>query len=221
MKSNEIVAVNGLIPSEEANDVTLATICSVVEAFVNNLPYSIDPLSTRFVPVDVLNAIPKDRENHWDFKYGEPMSMFDKLKEWGDTRKSAYSIQLCFLLQALLVNKDAKIALLEDYDLLKVWGLSDEDSNKLKESLITLIAKRDTILKATTKEDREAALLEAYNSIQTNFGAWSPKADLQMYYFFQRFEYQKYEMPNFESNYTSINNGFLGIENNNIPKGLK
>ena len=218
MKSNEIVAVNGLTINEKENDITIAMICSVVEAFVRGLPYSIDPLSTRFVPVDILNAIPKDRESHWEFKNDDKeMSLFDKLKEWGDTRKTAYSIQLCFLLQALLINKDAKIPLVEDNDLLEVWGLSLEDGKKLKNSLKNLMPDRDKILNAPTIEEREVALLEAYESIQTNFGAWSPEKDLQMYYYFKQFDYKRYQLPKHESNYLTTTEP-LEIESDNNPR---
>ncbi len=90
--------------TKDENEINVELVCSTIKFFVDNLPFSIDPLSTKFVPAILLNAVPLDTDNHYGFEGVENPTLFKKLKEWNDTKKSAYSIQLCALLQEMLIN---------------------------------------------------------------------------------------------------------------------
>lgn len=185
---------------QQNNDITTEMICSTISAFAENLPYSMDPLSTKFVHSILLNVIPNDADNYWCFKGSEDPTLFKELKNWNDTRKSAYSLMICSLLQNMLLGGKCEMA--EDIEqTTKIWGLSEKDSEIMKECILSLPKHCDKILNSKTISERENTLQEAYNTIKKNFGAWRPSADLSMYYYFHNLNFPKYELEEKDNPY--------------------
>lgn len=185
---------SAILDPEYLNCVTVERICVMIKAFADKLPASIDPLNKLFVPANLLNAIPKDRAEYGAFRYEEE-SLFERLRSWSDTRKSAYGIQLCYLLQQLLINPTKSYNITESLEQSIITGLSHKDSEKLKTGLRLLPYHRDCILNAKTMEDRNKVLNEAYEEISKNYDRFTPSADLEMYYHFQSLKFKPYKWP--------------------------
>lgn len=165
----------------DENDISVELICSSILAFARDLPYSIDFMQEEFVPGVLFNSIPNDCDNFRTFRESGEKTLFALMKDWRDSRKAAYSIQLCLILQnMLLYDKEINI---EDSDNL-VWGLSIEDSNKLKCTLSKLNDIFKLIKNSVNIEERRRNLELVYETIKQNFSNCSPYHDLKMFYFF-------------------------------------
>lgn len=182
---------------KDNNDITVELISSMTLIFAENLPHSIDPLSNKFVPSMLYNVIPKDAKDYWCFKYEEFPTLFKVLKEWGDTRKTAYSLMVCGILQNMLLGGNCELSK-EESDSIKIWGLSEKDSKIMKDTILLLPDYCDKIQSSKTIYEREKNLCEAYESIKKNFGAWKPHADLNMYYYFHNINFKRYTLESSE-----------------------
>lgn len=163
------------------NDISVDLICSSVLSFVKKLPYSIDPMSKDFVPGFLFNVIPNDSQNYSAFQQHNYETLFSIMKNWRDSRKAAYSIQICLMLQLMLTN-DKKISIETGENIAD--GLSVEDSNILKNTLNKLNYYYELIKKSNTQEERTKYIEEFYQILKANYSNCSAYNDLKMFYYF-------------------------------------
>lgn len=77
-------------------------ICSIVYEFAKKLPYSMDYMDKDFVPGIFLNVSPAN-PNKRIFK--DYSSLYYKMINWGDTKKSGILLQICNIFQAMLMGQ--------------------------------------------------------------------------------------------------------------------
>lgn len=163
------------------NDISVDLICSSVLSFVKKLPYSIDPMNKDFVPGFLFNIIPNDSQNYSAFQHSNYETLFSIMKNWRDSRKAAYSIQICLMLQLMLIN-DKKLSLKIEENI--VYGLSIGDSNILKNTLNKLNYYYELIKNSGTEEKRTKCIEEFYQILKSNYSNCSAYNDLKMFYYF-------------------------------------
>src|SRR5574344_1298008 len=78
---------------------TKSEIFSFVQSFLYKLPNSLDPLNKDFIPILPIFVTPIDA-------YTYP---FEMLKDWSDTRRTAYAIRLYAQLQYMLLTNNLDI----------------------------------------------------------------------------------------------------------------
>ena len=178
---NKVECNNTLDTIKDANDISVELICGSVLAFARDLPYSIDFIQDEFIPGLLFNSIPNDSDEFLVFRESNEKTLFSVMKDWRDSRKAAYSIQLCLILQNMLLY-DKEINL-EEHDNL-VWGLNLEDSNKLKATLSKLNDISKVIKSSVNIEERRRNLELVYGIIKQNYSNCSAFHDLKMFYFF-------------------------------------
>lgn len=163
------------------NEISVDLICSSVLSFVKKLPCSIDPMNKDFVPGFLFNIIPNDSQNYSAFQHSNYETLFSIMKNWRDSRKAAYSIQICLMLQLMLIN-DKKLSLKIEENI--VDGLSIEDSNILKNTLNKLNYYYELIKNSGTEENRTKCIEEFYQILKLNYSNCSAYNDLKMFYYF-------------------------------------
>lgn len=77
-------------------------ICSIAYEFAKKLPYSMDYMDKDFVPGIFLNVSPAN-PNKWIFK--DYSSLYYKMINWGDTKKSGVLLQICNIFQTMLMGQ--------------------------------------------------------------------------------------------------------------------
>lgn len=94
---------NKLKTFEEENKISEdEIICSLVYEFAKKLPYSIDYMDKDFVPGLFLNVAPIN-PTKWIFK--DYNSLYEKMVNWQDTKKSGTLLQVCNIFQAMLMGQ--------------------------------------------------------------------------------------------------------------------
>lgn len=178
---NNIESSNNLGIVNEKNDISVELICSSVLSFVKKLPYSIDPMHEEFIPGFLFNVIPNNFEKYSAFNEDDGITLFSIMKNWRDTRKAAYSIQICVILQSMLLD-DKEIDIEANDN--TIMGLGIEDSDRLKETLYKLNNYFKLIKNSSSNEEREKYIEEFYQIIKLNYSNCSAYNDLKMFYYF-------------------------------------
>ncbi len=143
-------------------------ILSMVERFVNNLPYSMDAKQKEYTPADFLYMAPTKKPEKGFFKWED--SVYSKLANKSDTRKSAIIIQLCALFQKMLQEEfphDYQLTTYEDWEASSMPNLNEREYNmRFFEILKSLPTYYDKMQKACTTNERRTILNELYKQIE-------------------------------------------------------
>ena len=144
---------------------------SMVYGFSKNLPYSIDIEQEEYVPADFFNAMPLDVDTNPWFKWDDRRTFFNAMYCWGDTRKTGMLLQICYLLQKLILGEIVlpENAELSDEDFINL-GINkitnDEKYNKAFFSVFRNIPLYyHQIVDAPNKDARRKALEDIYHHI--------------------------------------------------------
>ena len=159
---------------------TKEEIFSFIQTFLCNLPESLDPLSEEFIPILPIFVTPIDADTY----------PFEMLKEWSDTRRTAYAVRLYAQLQYMLITKDTTINFNEEINN-NIWGVKEEHSGVIKNELTMLTKYASDILKSETKEEKKAKLAYANVKIREITGVCSPRQNVEMFCFFNHIPYKK------------------------------
>ena len=97
---------------------TLSFYTSMVYAFAHHLPYSIDIEQPEYVPADFFALEPADVETNEWFHWSDRRSFLNAMVSWGDTYKTGMILEVCLVLQKLILGE---IEVPDDFE------LTDED----------------------------------------------------------------------------------------------
>lgn len=148
---------------------SLSLYTSMVYAFANRLPYSMDIEQPEYIPADFLNMMPYDvEENNW-FKWEDRRTFFNSMIRWRDTFKTGMILQMCNVFQKMILgqfpsNFDLKE---EDYS---AWGINlmtdnEEYNRRFFETLKSLPDYYKEIISADNNEARRVVLDQMYTDI--------------------------------------------------------
>lgn len=185
-------------------------ICSIVYEFASKLPYSMDYMDKDFVPGIFLNLRPEN-PSKWIFK--KYSSLYNKMIDWGDTKKSGILLQVCNIFQAMLMGQFPSNYQLtkEDFHTLGIEQMtSDDEYNRRFFEILKLLPQYCSKLNSTQNpNERRKILDEIYAIIKYGIGskiggfrrttmdgdivsvqrhegiALSPHKDLEMLYHFE------------------------------------
>jgi len=210
-------------------------ICSLVYEFARKLPYSMDYMDKDFVPGMFLNVSPI---NPTKYIFKEYNSLYSKMVNWGDTKKSGLLLQICNIFQAMLMGNFPSNYELTEEDFYN-FGIAqmtrdDEYNHFLFETLQILPHYCIKLNSVENSDDRRKILDEIYGLILDRIGQkiggvrktstignvisvqehkatirLLPHRDLDMLYYFERINYG-FDIQNLINN---INSKII-IENN-------
>lgn len=180
-------------------DISNQLIFDSVYTFVKKLPYSMDPKNAEYIPADLYNHFPisgnvlkrslSDMEN---------VSLFLELQTWGDTRRTSYVVQLCYIFQQMLkYNLDLRDIIGENT--FEIWGVIPEYQKMINDILKTFPMYYDKIQKSLDEHMRNEYLEQVYEEIKKAFNRFSPKSDLEMFYYFNNVEYKLISLNEYNS----------------------
>lgn len=175
------------------NGLTLRETLGMTRAFVNELPYSMDPTLGSFIPGAAFFKEPIDLHqlNHRMYDDKEHKTIFKGMMSWGDTRRSARAIALCALFQQMLISERVftpdeiksfinNNGLLVEYN--SVTNMKDAtEINKLLNDVASKIGEKAKAVLESKGLARMCALKDAYKEI-SKVGGRSITDDLRIYY---------------------------------------
>lgn len=202
------VKLNEYVATKQENEEVI--ICSMAYQFAKKLPYSMDYCDEDFVPGDFINLDSTAKKNQI-FKYYD--SVYSRMIDWGDSRKSAILLQVCFIFQKMLLNEFPNDYTLndEDYYNLGIDSMTqNEDYNKSFFQILKQLPKYYKKMSLISNQlERRKFIYDMYTDIQNSIGQkiggfkrtdifadtivttetkpsinWSPVRDLEMVYYF-------------------------------------
>lgn len=135
-------------------------ICSIVYEFASKLPYSMDYMDKDFVPGQFLNIAPTN-PSKWIFK--DYNSLYHKMINWGDTKKSGILLQICNIFQAMLMGQfPSNYQLTEEdfYNLGIDQMTSDNEYNQFLFETINLLPQYCMEVNSTQNLDERRKILD-------------------------------------------------------------
>ena len=156
----------------------------VVKAFVNYLPYSMDPLNCSFMPGEAFFNEPNDlnQVNHKAYSYDDKRTIFIGMKNWGDTRASSRAIALCVLFQKMLLENKNNYTVDDLMKEIEKRGIpKPENSNLLTEIVEKMVECANKVSKSKD-QDRKKALDEVFKYISKTASVYGCELDLKLYY---------------------------------------
>ena len=156
----------------------------LVKAFVNYLPYSMDPLNCSFMPGEAFFNEPNDlnQVNHKAYDYDDKRTIFIGMKKWNDTRASSRAIALCVLFQQMLLENKNNYTVDELMKEIEKRGIpKPENSNLLTEIVEKMVECANKVSKSKD-QDRKKALDEVFKYISETASVYGCEFDLKLYY---------------------------------------
>lgn len=135
-------------------------ICSIVYEFASKLPYSMDYMDKDFVPGIFLNVAPMN-PSKWIFK--DYSSLYNKMINWGDTKKSGILLQICNIFQAMLMGQFPSNYQLteEDFHNLGIDQMtSDNEYNRFLFEILQMLPQYCLKLNSTQNLDERRKILD-------------------------------------------------------------
>ena len=135
-------------------------ICSIVYEFASKLPYSMDYMDKDFVPGIFLNVAPVN-PSKWIFK--DYSSLYNKMINWGDTKKSGILLQICNIFQAMLMGQFPSNYQLteEDFHNLGIDQMtSDNEYNRFLFETLEMLPQYCLKLNSTQNSDERRKILD-------------------------------------------------------------